>query len=185
MPDLIHSEIAHAAGSRGPLPATLLQDVEDPESYTSGELGNLIACERALDRAEAVRGLTTNGVNSGWLRFDGTRLAEERGARYVQLGRLDLAENTLRNALGQEALAFGQSYRRRGAVLTDLAAIGAKRRDPEQVVAYAREALELARSSRSGYVARRLRTLCDEFGPLSRDHRVAELGAEIAMLGTP
>lgn len=62
---------------------------------------------------------------------------------------------------------------------------GAKRRDPEQAVAYAREALELARSSRSGYVARRLRALWDEFGPLSRDHRVAELGAEIAMLGTP
>ncbi|CAH9416959.1 hypothetical protein SGL43_03996 [Streptomyces globisporus] len=52
-------------------------------------------------------------------------------------------------------------------------------------MAYAREALELARSSRSGYVARRLRALCDEFGPLSRDIRVAELGAEIAMLGTP
>ncbi|MFH9694570.1 hypothetical protein [Streptomyces globisporus] len=63
--------------------------------------------------------------------------------------------------------------------------LGARTRDPEQAVAYAREALELARSSRSGYVARRLRALCDEFGPLSRDHRVAELGAEIAMLGTP
>ncbi|MYT11577.1 hypothetical protein GTY76_03880 [Streptomyces sp. SID4951] len=34
----------------------------------------------------------------------------------------------------------------------------------------------------SGYIARRLR---DEFGPLSRDHRVAELGAEIATLSTP
>ncbi|AWN27685.1 hypothetical protein DKG71_17485 [Streptomyces sp. NEAU-S7GS2] len=37
----------------------------------------------------------------------------------------------------------------------------------------------------SGYIARRLRDLCDEFGPLSRDHRVAELGAEIATLSTP
>lgn len=33
--------------------------------------------------------------------------------------------------------------------------------------------------------ARRLHDLCDEFGPLSRDHRVAELGAEIAALRTP
>lgn len=81
--------------------------------------GDLIACESARDRAEAVRGLTTNGVSSGWLRFDGTHLAEEPGARCVQLGRLDLAENTLRNALGREALAFGQSYRRRGAVFTE------------------------------------------------------------------
>ncbi|MDJ0384682.1 hypothetical protein [Streptomyces sp. G-G2] len=41
-----------------------------------------------------------------------------------------------------------QSYRRRGAVLADLAAIGAKRRDPEQVVLYGREAIP-----KPGYVA--------------------------------
>ncbi|MDQ0934515.1 helix-turn-helix transcriptional regulator [Streptomyces turgidiscabies] len=148
-------------------------------------LGDLDACERAMDRAEAVRDLTADSTNGGWLRFDGARLAEERGSRYVQLGRLDLAENALRDALEQTALASGQSYRRRGAVLTDLAAIGAKRRDVEQVVVYGWEAIDLARSSGSGYVARRLQALCDEFGPLSRDHRVAELGAEIATLSTP
>ncbi|WP_435189117.1 helix-turn-helix transcriptional regulator [Streptomyces sp. bgisy126] len=153
------------------------------EAYAG--LGDLDACEHAMDRAEAVRDLTTDGVKGGWLRFDGARLAEERGSRYVQLGRLDLAEDVLRDALGQTALAFGQSYRRRGAVLTDLAAIGARRRDAEQVVEYGREAVELARTSGSGYVVRRLRTLCDEFGPLSRDHRVAELGSEIAALSTP
>lgn len=111
-------------------------------------------------------------------------MAEERGSRYLQLGRLDLAEDALTRALKQEALAHGQSYRRRGAVLTNLAAIGAKRRDPEQVVAYGKEAVALARASGSGYVARRLQGLCDEFGPLSGDHRVGELEAEIAMLST-
>ncbi|MFI1885011.1 helix-turn-helix transcriptional regulator [Streptomyces jumonjinensis] len=153
------------------------------EAYAG--LGDLEACERALDRAEEVSGLPPDSVNGGWLRFDGTRLAEERGARYTRLGRLDLAEETLKGALRQSALASGHSYRRRGAVLTDLAAIGAKRHDPEQVTVYGREALELAQASSSGYVARRLRSLCDEFGPLSRDHRVAELGAEIAALRTP
>ncbi|WP_329395477.1 helix-turn-helix transcriptional regulator [Streptomyces lydicus] len=153
------------------------------EAYAG--LGDLEACERALDRAEAVRDLTADSVNSGWLRFDGARLAEERGSRYVRLGRLDLAEKTLKDALQQTALASGPSYRRRGAVLTDLAAIGVRRRDAEQVVEYGREAIELARSSRSGYVARRLQALCDEFGPLSRDHRVAELGADIAALSAP
>ncbi|MEV6589402.1 helix-turn-helix transcriptional regulator [Streptomyces acidicola] len=153
------------------------------EAYAG--LGDLDACERAMDRAEAVRDLTADSVNGGWLRFDGARLAEERGSRYVQLGRLDLAENALKNALAQTALAPGQSYRRRGAVLSDLAAIGAKRRDAEQVVEYGREAIELARSSGSGYVARRLQALCDEFGPLSRDHRVAELRTKIAALSTP
>ncbi|MFF2325623.1 MULTISPECIES: helix-turn-helix transcriptional regulator [unclassified Streptomyces] len=153
------------------------------EAYAG--VGDLDACERAMDQAETVRDLTADSVNGGWLRFDGARLAEERGSRYVQLGRLDLAENALKNALEQTDLASGQSYRRRGAVLTDLAAIGAKRRDAEQVVAYGREATGLARASASGYVARRLRALCDEFGPLSRDHRVAELEAEIAALSTP
>lgn len=153
------------------------------EAYAG--LGDLDACERAMDQAETVRDLTANSVNGGWLRFDGARLAEERGARYLQLGRLDLAEHALKDALGQTALASGQSYRRRGAVLADLAAIGAKRQDVEQVVVYGREAISLARASASGYVARRLQALCDEFGPLSRDHRVAELGAEIATLSMP
>lgn len=153
------------------------------EAYAG--MGDLASCERALDEAERVLELGTDSTNGGWLRFDGTRLAEERGARYVQLGRLDLAEETLKQALAQTALASGQSYRRRGAVLADLAAVGAKRRDPEQVVVYGREAIRLAQASSSGYVARRLQTLCDEFGPLSRDRRVAELGAEIATLSTP
>ncbi|MFD2122331.1 transcriptional regulator [Streptomyces cirratus] len=147
--------------------------------------GDLAGCEEALARAEEVQHLADNSSNGGWLRFDGTRLAEERGARYVQLGRFDLAEETLKRALGQSALASGHSYRRRGAVLADLAVIGAKRRDPEQVVTYAREALDLAHASSSGYVARRLRSLCDQFGPLNRDQRVAGLGAEISALRTP
>lgn len=138
-----------------------------------------------MGRAEPVRDLAADSVNGGWLRFDGTRLTEERGSCYLQLGRIDLAEDALRSALKQTALASGQSYRRRGAVLTDLAVIGARRRDTEQVVAYGNEAIGLARASGSGYVARRLRALCDELGPLSRDRRVAELGAEIATLGTP
>ncbi|MEU1277342.1 helix-turn-helix transcriptional regulator [Streptomyces sp. NPDC005805] len=154
------------------------------EAYAG--LGDLGACERALDRAEEVRELPSDGGSRGWLRFDGSRLVEERGARYVRLGRLNLAEATLNEALHHMDLASGQSLRRRGAVLTDLAAVGVKRRDPEQAVVYGREAAVLARASSSGYLARRLRSLSDEFGPLARDHRVAELGAEIAALqGAP
>jgi len=153
------------------------------EAYAG--LGDRTGCEKALARAEEVQHLGETSTNGGWLRFDGTRLAEERGARYVQLGRLTLAEETLERALNQSALASGHSYRRRGAVLVDLAVIGAKRRDPEQVVEYAREALDLVHASSSGYVARRLRSLRDEFGPLNQDHRVAGLGAEIATLRTP
>ncbi|SCF64063.1 hypothetical protein GA0115259_1005011 [Streptomyces sp. MnatMP-M17] len=100
----------------------------------------------------------------------------------MQLGRLDLAERTLRGALGQVALAEGQSFRRRGVVLANLAAIGVKRKDPEQVVAYGRQALHLAQESSSGYVVRRLQALRADFGGLAHDVRVAELDAEIDAL---
>ncbi|MCX4449483.1 helix-turn-helix domain-containing protein [Streptomyces sp. NBC_01789] len=152
------------------------------EAYAG--LGDLGACERAMDQAEHVRDMTGDSVSGGWLRFDGARLMEERGSRYVQLGRLDLAEQALQEALNQAALASGPSYRRRAAVLVDLAAVGAKRRDLDQVITYGAEAVSLARTSGSGYVARRLRSLCDEFGPLSGDRRVAELRAEIGVLNT-
>jgi len=145
-------------------------------------VGDLTNCERALDKSEKVTDLSDSGHNGGWLRFDGTRLAEERGARYVQLGRLDLAERTLQSALSQGALAQGKSFRRRGAVLTNLAAIGAKRKDPDQVITYAHEALRLAAESSSGYIARRLQALCADFGPLARDGRIAELEASIRPL---
>lgn len=176
---------AERLASRGDNSLSTRHWVASVQAEAYAGLGDLAACERAMDQAEAVRDLTADNVNRGWLRFDGARLTEERGARYLQLGRLDAAEEALEGALEQTALASGQSYRRRGAVLTGLAAIGAKRRDPEQVVVYGREAIGLARASSSGYIARRLQALCDEFGPLSRDHRVAELGAEITTLSTP
>ncbi|MGH3852864.1 MAG: helix-turn-helix domain-containing protein [Pseudonocardiaceae bacterium] len=75
-------------------------------------LGDLAACQGALDAAEKVRTLPGDSSNGGWLRFDGSRLSEERGACYAQLQRPDLAEKTLGDALRQ-----GLSARRRGSVL--------------------------------------------------------------------
>ena len=100
----------------------------------------------------------------------------------MELGQLDLAEQALATALRQSPLAKGQSYRRRGAVLTDLAIIGAKRRDIEQTLAHAHEAVDLARRSGSGYVARRLQSLRIELVPVASDARIAELDSEIVAL---
>ncbi len=47
------------------------------------------------------------------------------------------------------------------------------------MIAYGGEALRLARTTCSGYVARKLLGLRTDLGPLTRDARVAELGAEI------
>lgn len=176
--------VAERVAKRGDSSLSTRHWVASVQAQAYGGLGDFSACERALEEAEKVIDLGGPAQNGGWLRFDGERLAEERGARYVQLGRLDLAETVLMSVLDEGSLAHGQSFRRRGVVLADLAAIGAKRRDPEQVVTFGRKALQLARESSSGYVARRLLGLRDEFGPLSRDGRVAELGAEIAALST-
>lgn len=156
--------------------------VASVQAQAHASLGNLAECERALDRAARVSELPASPRNCGWLRFDGSRLDEERGARYVQLGRLEAAERVLTGALEQRALADGKSFRRRGAVLSDLAAIGVRRRDPDQFLQFAEEALQLARKSSSGYIAMKLQELCSSFGSLSNDVRIAELGAEIEKL---
>ncbi|MGC9539909.1 helix-turn-helix transcriptional regulator [Streptomyces sp. UG1] len=175
-------DVARRVAARGDSSLSTRYWVASVQAEAYAGLPDLTACERALDEAEGVADLPGLIHNGGWLRFDGSRLAEERGARYVQLGRLDLAEATLSSVLESGALAKGLSFRRRGAVLTDLAAIGAKRRDVEQVVAYGGEALRLAQQSGSGYVAHRLQALQVELGSLGQDRRVAELNAEIGVL---
>lgn len=145
-------------------------------------LGDSDACEESIDEARKVLELREPASDGGWLRFDSSRLAEERGARYLQLGRLDLAEEALKEALGQKPLAAGTSFRRRGAVLADLTVVGARRKDPEQVVRYGHEALLLARAAGSGYIAHRLQTLTAELDTSGRDRRIAELRAEIGTL---
>nr|WP_053913982.1 helix-turn-helix transcriptional regulator [Streptomyces sp. TP-A0875] len=139
--------------------------------------GDVDACARALDEAEAVHRLDGRPHNGGWLRFDGSRLSEERGACYVQLGRPDLAEETLTAALAQPL-----SLRRRVAVLSDLAAVGVHRRDADQVVHYAESAISLADRSDSGFVGRKLDGLRDRLAPLLSDERVSRLDRHIAAL---
>ena len=140
-------------------------------------LGQLDACQRALDEAETVHDLSGPVHTDGWLRFDGSRLAEERGACYVELGRPDLAEAALTDALGQTV-----SVRRRGAILADLAVTGAQRRDVEQMVIYATEAVELARQTGSGYIGRKLAGLRPHLAAVANDPRVRHLGEQIPVL---
>jgi len=111
-------------------------------------------CQRALDAAGEVRTKAAPVHNGGWLRFDGTRLAEERGSCYAELGRHDLAADCL-----EEALSGALSARRRGSVHTDLARIGLQSHDLAAFTAHADTALNLAGETGSGYVARRLKAL--------------------------
>jgi transcriptional regulator with XRE-family HTH domain len=140
-------------------------------------LGDVDACQQALDSAAEVRSLKGAIQNGGWLRFDGSRLAEERGTCYVQLRRPDLAEATLTDALRQKL-----SLRRRGIVLTDLAMVGVQRRDPDRIVTYADAALDTARQTGSGVIGRKLQGLRLDLGSFLGDSRVRQVDKQIIAL---
>lgn len=170
-------ELAAALAHRGNHALSTRQWVAVVQAETFAGLGDLESCQRALDTAEHVRELPAPVHNGGWLRFDGSRLAEERGTCYLTLGRLDLAETAL-----NEALSNNLTARRRASVLTDLAVSGAQRRDPERVVAYADLALEAAHRTGSGVISRKLRGLQPHLAPLRSDKQVRRLDTEISAL---
>jgi transcriptional regulator with XRE-family HTH domain len=140
-------------------------------------LGDLDGCNRALDTAEAVHALNGPVHTDGWLRFDGSRLAEQRGACYTRLQRYDLAETALTDALSQRL-----SARRRGSVLTDLTLLGIQRGDIDQVVTYGSAAVELAHHTGSGWIGRKLADVRSQLAPFNTDARIAELTDSITAL---
>ncbi|MGW4411365.1 helix-turn-helix transcriptional regulator [Nonomuraea sp. NPDC004702] len=143
--------------------------------------GDRAACERALAVADEVLDLADPASPGGWLRFDGSRLADQRGTCYLTLGRADAAEAALLAALNQAT-----SLRRRGSLLTDLAALGLQRRDLDQFLHYAGDAVDLAEQTQSaGYVGRKLHGIQQQLQPLLSDSRVIQLNDRIAHLSAP
>ncbi|WP_198156298.1 helix-turn-helix domain-containing protein [Thermobifida cellulosilytica] len=173
-------ELAAALARRGDSTLSTRYWVAAVQAETFAGLGDQDACQRALDTAEQVLDLPGQVHNGGWLRFDGSRLAEERGTCYVALGRSDLAETAL-----TKALSGPLTVRRRAGVLTDLALLGVQRRDPEQVVAFTAEAVEAARQTGSGVINRKLRGLQQYLLPLLRDRRIRRLNDDITALTRP
>lgn len=173
-------ELATALAHRGDSTLSTRYWVAAVQAETFAGLGDQDACQRALDTAEQVLDLPGQVHNGGWLRFDGSRLAEERGTCYVALGRSDLAETAL-----TKALTGPLTVRRRAGVLTDLALLGVQRRDPEQVVAFTAEAVEAARQTGSGVINRKLRGLQQYLLPLLRDRRIRRLNDDITALTRP
>lgn len=150
------------------------------QAQTYAGLGDLAACERALDTAEQVTHLSGPLRTSGWLRFEGSRLAEERGRCYVELRRPELAEVALADALDRNV-----SARRRGSLLADLALVGVQRRDTDQLVMYGNAALDAARQTGSaGYLGRMLHNLRPQLKPFLADSHVRHLDQQIVQLKT-
>jgi transcriptional regulator with XRE-family HTH domain len=148
--------------------------VADVQAEVFAKLGDETACLRSLEEAKRVEELPAGCSNGSWMRFDGNRLAEQRGTCYIQLGRLGLAETAL-----TEALEGDLSLRRKAAVLADLASLEAQRHDVDGFVERTSAVLELARTTGSGYVWGKLAGLQDQLGRLPASRRLTELGAQI------
>lgn len=170
-------DLAGQVAARGDPHLSTRHWVDAVRAQAFAGIGDLDLCERALGGAEKVAGLTGRVQNGGWLRFDDSRLAEERGACLVALGQPDLAEPILIQALGSAL-----SVRRRAIVLTDLASAGAQRRDVEYIVKYGQAAVDVAGFSNSGVIVQRLVGLRARLGPFASSPVVRELTARIDSL---
>jgi tetratricopeptide (TPR) repeat protein len=145
------------------------------QAQTYAGLGELSACQRALDKAEQVTQLGDQAHTNGWLRFEGSRLDEERGAIYVTLRRPELAEPALTKALNKNL-----STRRRGSVLTDLAVVGAQLGDVDRILMHGAAALDTVRQTGSaGYVGRKLGDLRRQLVPFFNDRHIRYLDSQI------
>jgi len=141
-------------------------------------LGDQSESHRALDAASGVLDLAGPVSPGGWLRFDGSRLAEERGTCYLTAGQDADAEAALTEALSQ-----GTSLRRRGSLLTDLAVLGVRQRDTGRLLHYLAAAVDIAEQAESpGYLGRKLRGLQTQIQPLVTDGRIAQLNDRISQL---
>ncbi|MFD0883147.1 transcriptional regulator [Streptosporangium algeriense] len=169
---------ASRVAGRGDSQLSTRHRVAAAQAQAHAGLGDLDTCNRALDEADKVLNLTGSVNPGGWLRFDGSRLAEERGGCYLYLGRADLAGTALTEALGQTV-----SMRRQGSILTDMAMLGVQRNDLDQVLHHADQATILAeRTQSAGYVGRKLQSLRLQLTPFLKDARVDDLNLRITRL---
>ncbi|MFI6761143.1 helix-turn-helix domain-containing protein [Micromonospora sp. NPDC050417] len=172
-------ELADDLASRGDTHLSTRHWVNAVHAQALAGVGDLDGCQRALETAEQVHALGARPHNGGWLRFDGSRLAEDRAGCYVRQRRPDLAEPIL-----TDVLSSTPPGRRRGVTLVDLAAVGALHRDPLQLVTHGTAALDIARQTRSGVVVRKLCSLLPYLAAYPTDQHVQHLAAQIAQLST-
>lgn len=170
-------EAAAALARQGDSTLSTRHWVAAVQAETFAGLQDLHACQRALDVAEQVRDLPGVVHNGGWLRFDDSRLPEQRGTCFVMAGRPELAEAALADALSGQLTA-----RRRASLHTDLAKIAVHHRDLERVTFHAGNALTAARSTNSGVIASKLAGLQPHLGSLLHNRNIYELNTEITTL---
>ncbi len=138
-------------------------------------LGNLYGCQQALDLMDKVSNVKER-CNGGWLRFDSSRLLEQRGACFVKLKQPNLAKPILRQALQQDI-----TYRRRGMILTDLALASLQEGNIDQSCSYAQQAVDIAAHG-SGMLRKSVFTVRQQLEPYIEMSAVTELDQRLHML---
>ncbi len=170
-------ELAERLARRGDGSLSTRYWVAAVQAQAFAGLGELVACQRALDVAGQIHEVSGYVSNGGWLRFDGSRLAEECGACYVTLHCPDLAATALGDVAQQNL-----SARRRGSVLTDFAMIGLQQGDVDQLLTSADAALGMAEQTGSGFITRKLQGLQSHLAPLLGNSHVRQLNQRITAL---
>lgn len=147
------------------------------EAEACAGTGALTERREALDRAEEVRHIK-NGMNGTWLRFDGARIPEERGACFVKLGKADLAEPALQEALGSHP----SPTRRRGMVLSDLALVSVMSGDIERACTLGNEVIQIVQLLSSGVLKSGLTVLQTQLIPFRKNPAVKDFNTQIQLL---
>lgn len=172
---LLHAAEIVAGRGDGTLTTRHWVAMVSAEAYAGS--GMLNDCRQALDLAEGVRDVK-HGMNGTWLRFDGERILEERGACFVKLGQADLAEPVL-----QEALTHHPSpTRRKGMVLSDLAQAVVAHGEVERACTLGNEVIQIAQLGASGVLKKGLHVLQAQLSPFATNSAVKDLNAQIRLL---
>jgi transcriptional regulator with XRE-family HTH domain len=146
------------------------------EAEAESGVGNLVACQKALERASEVQAI--DGLSPAWLRFDGSRLPALRGACYVRLHQPDLALPALQEALQQ----FSKPTRKRGFALTDSATVAIQYRDIEQACTYVSEVIDIVEMGSSDFLRKEVYKLRRQLKPFSETATVKTLEQKLRML---
>lgn len=150
-------------------------------TYAEAEagIGNLKACQSALERAHGVDTLT--GTNPAWSRFDSSRLPALQGACYVRLKQPLLAEPALLEALHVLPL-HAKSGRRPGIIFSDLATMALQEKNLDQACSYADKVVDLVTYNSSGFLRDNLQKFRKQLVPFKNTIVVKQLEKRVASL---
>lgn len=146
------------------------------EAEAEAGSGHLMNCLFALEIAQGVTAITTS--SPGWTRFEASRLPALRGACFVRLARSDLAIPALQEALQH----FAGSSRRRGLVLTDLAAAMIQHGDIEQACRYLSEVASIISHGSSGFLRASMQKVCLQVEPFASTSAVKDVDQQLHAL---